>query len=58
MLAGASEQVRESLASQVRTHDDSAGPAEFANLALAIIENPMINGAVIRLDGAIRTAPR
>jgi hypothetical protein len=33
-------------------------PAEFAGLALHIVENPMLNGCVIRLDGAIRMAPR
>ena len=33
-------------------------PHEFAHLALAMIENPMINGEVIRLDGAVRMTPR
>jgi hypothetical protein len=33
-------------------------PAEFAELALEIVRNPMLNGSVIRLDGAIRMAPR
>jgi hypothetical protein len=33
-------------------------PDEFALLALAIIENGMLNGETIRLDGAIRMAPR
>jgi hypothetical protein len=33
-------------------------PAEYAQLAKQIIENPMLNGEVIRLDGAIRMAPR
>ena len=33
-------------------------PSEFAALAMHIIENPMINGEVIRLDGAIRMQPR
>jgi len=33
-------------------------PAEFASLARHIVENPMLNGEVIRLDGAIRMAPR
>ena len=33
-------------------------PAEYARLARNIIENPMLNGSTIRLDGAIRMAPR
>ena len=33
-------------------------PAEFGALAVHIVENPMLNGEVIRLDGAIRMAPR
>jgi NAD(P)-dependent dehydrogenase (short-subunit alcohol dehydrogenase family) len=33
-------------------------PEEFAHLALSIIENAMINGETIRMDGAIRMAPR
>jgi hypothetical protein len=33
-------------------------PEEFADLALAVVNNPMINGETIRLDGAIRMAPR
>ena len=33
-------------------------PEEYAQMVEAIIANPMLNGEVIRLDGAIRTAPR
>jgi hypothetical protein len=33
-------------------------PSEYAQLARDIIENPMLNGEVIRLDGAIRMAPK
>jgi len=33
-------------------------PAEFAGLVLHIVENPMLNGETIRLDGAIRMQPR
>ena len=36
----------------------SGGPDEFASLVREIVENPMLNGEVIRLDGAIRMAPR
>lgn len=39
-------------------HPARAGdPEEFGHLVQAIIENPMLNGAVIRLDGALRLAP-
>lgn len=33
-------------------------PAEYAQLARSIIENPMLNGEVIRLNGALRMAPK
>ena len=33
-------------------------PSEYGALAVHIVENPMLNGEVIRLDGAIRMAPR
>lgn len=33
-------------------------PSEFAALVIHIVENPMLNGEVIRLDGALRMAPR
>jgi hypothetical protein len=33
-------------------------PEEYAHLALHIVENPMLNGETIRLDGALRMAPR
>ena len=33
-------------------------PDEYAALAVHIVENPMLNGEVIRLDGALRMAPR
>jgi NAD(P)-dependent dehydrogenase (short-subunit alcohol dehydrogenase family) len=58
MLAGASDEVRSSLAAQVPHPSRLGRPAEFADLALAIVRNPMINGETIRLDGAIRMAPR
>ena len=41
-----------------RTRAGSAHPDEFAQLALHIVENAMLNGETIRLDGAIRMAPR
>lgn len=58
LLAGASEKVRESLAQMVPHPSRLARPDEYAHLAGAIIENSMINGEAIRLDGAIRMAPR
>jgi NAD(P)-dependent dehydrogenase (short-subunit alcohol dehydrogenase family) len=58
MLARVSEEVRASLATTV-PHPSRLGlPDEFARLALAIIDNGMLNGETIRLDGAIRMAPR
>jgi len=47
-----------SLESQVPFPSRLGKPSEFGKLAQSIIENPMLNGEVIRLDGAIRMAPR
>jgi NAD(P)-dependent dehydrogenase (short-subunit alcohol dehydrogenase family) len=58
MMAGLPEAARESLAGQVPFPSRFGQPAEYAALAQHIIENPMLNGEVIRLDGAIRMAPR
>lgn len=58
LLARLSEPVRSSLAATVPHPSRLGDPAEFAHLALAIIENGMLNGETIRLDGAIRMAPR
>jgi NAD(P)-dependent dehydrogenase (short-subunit alcohol dehydrogenase family) len=52
------EEARESLGNQVPFPSRLGEPAEFAMLAKHIIENRMLNGEVIRLDGAIRMAPR
>jgi NAD(P)-dependent dehydrogenase (short-subunit alcohol dehydrogenase family) len=58
MLARVSEQLRDSLAAAV-PHPRRLGDAgEFARLALAVIDNGMLNGTTIRLDGAVRMAPR
>lgn len=49
---------QESLGKQI-PHPSRLGlPAEFAHLVAAIVANPMLNGETIRLDGAIRMAPR
>ncbi|MCP4362430.1 MAG: 3-hydroxyacyl-CoA dehydrogenase [Chloroflexi bacterium] len=58
MLAGLPEKARESLGQQVPFPSRLGQPAEYAALAQHIIENQMLNGEVIRLDGAIRMAPR
>ncbi|MFE5705217.1 SDR family NAD(P)-dependent oxidoreductase [Rhodococcus koreensis] len=57
ILGGLSEKVRDSLASQVPHPTRLGDPAEYAKLALAIVDNAMINGETIRIDGAIRMAP-
>ena len=58
MLAGLPEKARQSLGEQIPFPSRLGAPAEYAALAQHIIENPMLNGEVIRLDGALRMAPR
>ncbi|QYN32051.1 3-hydroxyacyl-CoA dehydrogenase [Pseudonocardia sp. DSM 110487] len=58
LLAGASDEVRASLGEQVPHPARLGDPAEYAALVTHIVVNPMLNGEVIRLDGAIRMAPR
>jgi NAD(P)-dependent dehydrogenase (short-subunit alcohol dehydrogenase family) len=58
MMAGLPEAARESLGKQVPFPSRLGRPEEYAALVRHIIENPMLNGEVIRLDGAIRMAPR
>lgn len=58
LLARLSEDVRNSLAATVPHPSRLGDPDEFGRLALAIIDNGMLNGETIRLDGAIRMAPR
>lgn len=58
MMAGMPEQVRESLAESVPFPPRLGRPAEFAALVRHIVENTMLNGEVIRLDGAIRMGAR
>ncbi|HEV8311957.1 MAG TPA: SDR family NAD(P)-dependent oxidoreductase [Burkholderiaceae bacterium] len=52
------QEVQQSLASSIPFPKRLGKPEEFAQLAAAIIENPSLNGEVIRLDGALRMAPR
>jgi NAD(P)-dependent dehydrogenase (short-subunit alcohol dehydrogenase family) len=58
MLAGLPEAARESLGNQVPHPSRLGKPSEYAALVRHIVENPMLNGETIRLDGAIRMAPR
>jgi NAD(P)-dependent dehydrogenase (short-subunit alcohol dehydrogenase family) len=58
MLAGLPQPARDSLAAQVPHPSRLGKPAEFAALVRHIVENPMLNGEVIRLDGAIRMQPK
>lgn len=58
MLAGLPEPARQSLAAQVPFPSRLGRPDEYAALARHIVENEMLNGEVIRLDGAIRMGPR
>jgi NAD(P)-dependent dehydrogenase (short-subunit alcohol dehydrogenase family) len=58
LLAGLPEPARESLGKQVPHPARLGKPDEYGALAVHIVENPMLNGEVIRLDGAIRMAPR
>lgn len=58
MMAGLPEAAQESLGQQVPFPPRLGDPAEYAALVIHIIGNQMLNGEVIRLDGALRMAPR
>ncbi len=58
MLARLSEPVRLSLGASVPNPSRLGMPDEYAQLALHIVSNQMLNGETIRLDGALRMAPR
>jgi NAD(P)-dependent dehydrogenase (short-subunit alcohol dehydrogenase family) len=58
LLAGLPEEAQASLGKQVPFPPRLGLPPEYAALVKAIVENDMLNGEVIRLDGAIRMAPR
>ncbi|HEY6889799.1 MAG TPA: SDR family oxidoreductase, partial [Solirubrobacter sp.] len=58
LLAGLPEEVRTSLGATVPFPPRLGRPDEYAALALHIVSNTMLNGEVIRLDGALRMAPR
>lgn len=58
MLEGFPQHVQDALGAQVPHPSRLGKPAEYAQLVESIVRNPMLNGEVIRLDGAIRMAPR
>jgi len=58
MVEGFPQHVQDALGAQVPHPSRLGRPAEYAQLVEGIIGNPMLNGEVIRLDGAIRMAPR
>ena len=58
LMAGLAPTARESLGDLVPFPSRLGDPAEYADLVEHIITNPMLNGEVIRLDGALRMAPR
>jgi NAD(P)-dependent dehydrogenase (short-subunit alcohol dehydrogenase family) len=58
MMKGLPKEAQESLGKQVPFPSRLGRPSEYAQLARAIVENEMLNGETIRLDGAIRMAPK
>jgi NAD(P)-dependent dehydrogenase (short-subunit alcohol dehydrogenase family) len=58
MMAGMPEDVQRSLEEQIPHPSRMGTPGEYAALARHIVENPLLNGEVIRLDGAIRMQPK
>lgn len=58
MMAQFSQEIQDALGAQVPFPSRLGEPSEFASLGVHICENQMLNGEVIRLDGAIRMAPR
>jgi NAD(P)-dependent dehydrogenase (short-subunit alcohol dehydrogenase family) len=58
ILARFGDEIRQRLASSIPNPSRLGDPDEFASLAAHMIENPMLNGETVRLDGALRMAPR
>lgn len=58
MMMGMPQEVQDSLGASVPFPSRLGEPSEYAALALHIVENQMLNGETIRLDGAIRMAPK
>lgn len=58
MMSGMPQEVQDALGAMVPFPSRLGDPAEYGQLAVSICENSMLNGEVIRLDGAIRMAPK
>jgi len=58
LLAALPEEARQALGAGIPFPQRLGQPAEYAQLAAAIAENPMLNGETIRLDGALRMPPK
>jgi NAD(P)-dependent dehydrogenase (short-subunit alcohol dehydrogenase family) len=58
MMAGLPQEAQDSLGAQVPHPSRLGKPAEYANLVAHIVDNAMLNGETIRLDGAIRMGPK
>jgi NAD(P)-dependent dehydrogenase (short-subunit alcohol dehydrogenase family) len=58
MLRGLPQEVQDSLGASVPFPSRLGRPEEYADLVMAIVANPMLNGETIRLDGALRMQPR
>ncbi|MGE3247342.1 MAG: SDR family NAD(P)-dependent oxidoreductase [Beijerinckiaceae bacterium] len=58
LLAALPQEAQDSLASAIPNPRRLGKPEEFAMLAMQMVQNPYINGEVVRLDGALRMAPR
>jgi NAD(P)-dependent dehydrogenase (short-subunit alcohol dehydrogenase family) len=57
LFAALPDETKESLAAQMQHPVRTGYPEEFADLVLHVLQNPMINGETIRLDGAMRMGP-
>jgi NAD(P)-dependent dehydrogenase (short-subunit alcohol dehydrogenase family) len=58
MMAGMDQKIQDALAAQIPFPSRLGTPADYASLVLELARNVYINGECIRLDGAIRMAPR
>ena len=58
MLMSLPEPARDALGASIPFPSRLGDPTEYGQLACQIVENPMLNGEVIRLDGALRMAPK
>jgi len=57
LLDGLPEEVKQELGATVPCPSRLGKPEEFGQLVVSVLENPMLNGSVIRLDGALRMPP-